>query len=278
MLMMFLLTMIFVVGTIYAIARSGREMHVPWDKNADPLAVRRIIHRYVWYVTLAVGAGISSGIIMIGFGGRLAMRVLAVTGGASAQGRITEAEEIVGAITLDGTIGFILFNGLIGGIFTGLLFVAGYRWLPRGRWRGPIFGLLLMIVFASRIEPLRSSNPDFDIVGPGWLSILLFTTIAVLHGVMLDAVTTRYSRSLPVLPFKLKESFPYAPLLILLPGFPLLVPIVLGGLITVAVMRIAGTRRLPFEPLLWGRVLIIAVASVSLPGFLSATIDIVGRA
>lgn len=58
----------------------------------EPLGAGQALRRYVWFVALALGAGIASGVVMMGAAGRLAMRLLAVTAGAEAQGRITEAE------------------------------------------------------------------------------------------------------------------------------------------------------------------------------------------
>ena len=54
----------------------------------------------------AVGltGGFWTGLLVTGPAVRLAMRLLAVTGGDDAQGRITEAEEVVGSVSLDGTI------------------------------------------------------------------------------------------------------------------------------------------------------------------------------
>ena len=63
------------------------------------------------------------------------MRLLAVTAGDEAQGRITEAEEIVGEITVDGTIGFIVFNGIVGGVLAAAIYLVIRRLLPP-RWLG----------------------------------------------------------------------------------------------------------------------------------------------
>ena len=48
------------------------------------------------------------------------MRLLAVTAGPTAQGRITEADQVVGRISLDGTLGFIVFTSLFFGAPVGL--------------------------------------------------------------------------------------------------------------------------------------------------------------
>ncbi len=54
-----------------------------------------------------------AGFLVPGLGGRLFMRVLAATSGSGAQGRLTEADEVVGDITFDGSLGFVIFVGLV---------------------------------------------------------------------------------------------------------------------------------------------------------------------
>ncbi len=78
---------------------------VPGESD-DPPPPGLVASRYLWYVTVAVVSGIGSGLLIAGAGGRLAMRLLAATAGDGAQGRETEAEEIVGRITTGGSIGF----------------------------------------------------------------------------------------------------------------------------------------------------------------------------
>ena len=111
------------------------------------------------------------------------MRLLAVTAGDAAQGRLTEAEEVVGQITLDGTIGFVIFNGVFGGVLFGALYLILRRFLPDGVTGGVVYGLGLLLVFGAILDPLRSKNPDFDIVGPGWLAVIVFTLLAASFGV-----------------------------------------------------------------------------------------------
>jgi hypothetical protein len=116
----------------------------------DPPPAGLVVRRYLWYLVVAVASGAAAGILAAGAGGRLVIRLLAVTAGADAQGRITEAEEIVGRITVDGTVGFVLFVGL----FVGLPSAAGYlllrRWLPAGRAAGLAYGALLLVVAGTR--------------------------------------------------------------------------------------------------------------------------------
>lgn len=280
MALMAVLGLVVALGLVAAFVWGESEIVPPWAGESPqvPLPVGEAVRRYVWYVALALGAGIVSGIVMIGAGGRLAMRLLAATAGEAAQGRITEADEIVGRITVDGTLGFVIFIGILGGIATGALFVLIHRWLPAGRWRGPIFGALLLVLGASRIDPLRTENPDFDIVGPGWLAVLVFVALGFGHGMLLAALAGRYSRSLPLLSVRVKALVPHAPLLILIPGVALLVPVAAGALFAVALQSFGTVRSLAPKVPVWGRVLIAVVALGALPGFVSAVVDIASRA
>jgi hypothetical protein len=62
---------------------------------------------------LFVGAGV--GATVGGIGGRVAMRVLAVTSDDSPRGALTDDEEQVGEITLDGTFGLVIFIAIFVG-------------------------------------------------------------------------------------------------------------------------------------------------------------------
>jgi hypothetical protein len=227
-----------------------------------------------------VGSGAAAGILAAGAGGRLVMRLLAVTAGADAQGRITEAEEIVGRITVDGTIGFVLFTGL----FFGLPSAAGYlllrRWLPAGWAAGFTYGALLLVVAGTRLEPLRRANPDFDLVGPGWLAVAAFTALVVFHGMLVAALAGRLSRAVPLLAARPGAIAVHASLLLpLLPAVPLIVVMVVAGVLVVLVSRIPAIvaawhsrRVLPA-----GRVALAVLALVAIPGFASSVVDILGR-
>ena len=68
------------------------------------------------------------------------MRLLAVTAGDSQQGRLTGAEEIVGTITLNGTTGFVIFNGVFSGVTFGALYLVVRRFLRAGPLGGVAYG------------------------------------------------------------------------------------------------------------------------------------------
>ena len=75
-----------------------------------------------------VGA-LVAGLMTVGLGGRLMMRILAATSPPQAQGRLTDADAIVGEITTGGTVSFVLFVGLFGGL-VGLALFARLACIP----------------------------------------------------------------------------------------------------------------------------------------------------
>jgi hypothetical protein len=121
----------------------------------DPPPVGLAVRRYLWAVNLAVVAGVGAGVLAAGAGGRLVMRLLAVTAGDGAQGRITEADQVVGRISVEGTLGFVLFTALFFGTATGAAYLLMRRWLPAGRAGGVAYGALLLLLAGTRLEPLR---------------------------------------------------------------------------------------------------------------------------
>jgi hypothetical protein len=208
------------------------------------------------------------------------MRLLAVTAGTDAQGQITEAEQIVGRITVDGTLGFVVFTGLFFGPVSGAAYLLLRRWLPVGRAGGLAFGALLLVVAGTRLEPLRRGNPDFDLVGPGWVSVAAFTVLVVFHGMLVGALAGRLSRAVPLLAARPGAFVVHAPLLLLvLPGPSVALVLVAVGVVVVLVSRIPAVvaavhaRRL----VVVGRVALAVAALVAFPGFASAIVDILGR-
>jgi hypothetical protein len=246
----------------------------------DPPPVSLVVRRYLWYLTVALISGAAAGILAAGAGGRLVMRLLAVTAGADAQGQITEAEQIVGRITVDGTLGFVVFTGLFFGPVSGAAYLLLRRWLPAGRAGGLTFGALLLVVAGTRLEPLRRSNPDFDLVGPGWVSVVAFAVLVVFHGMLVAALAGRLSRAVPLLAARPGAIAVHAPLLLLvLPGPSVALMLIIIGVVVVLVSRIPSVvaawhdRRL----LVLGRAALALVALVAFPGFASDLVDILGR-
>ena len=240
--------------------------------------------RYLRGVAVALVGGFWAGALVTGPAMRLIMRLLAATAGDDAQGRITEAEEVVGEISIDGTIGLYLFGGILPGLLSGAIYVVLRRWLPKGRLGGVTFGVLHVVIAATRVDPLRPENPDFDIVGPGWLSVATFTLAAILHGMAVVAIANRYSNAFPpgtggrvqriraILPLVL-------PVLLLIPGAFLLVFITAGLVIAVAGSQITPLARAlrARVALVAGRVALTAATLVLLPSTVIDVHDVIVR-
>lgn len=271
------------LGVAGVVAWGGCRVEPPWAGERAATEQRpskaEVLRRYLWWVDLAVIAGLPTGLLVVGPGGRLVMRLLAVTAGDGAQGRLTEAEEVVGQITIGGTIGFVVFAGLFGGLMTGFLFVLLHRWLPGGRRAGLALGGLLLIVVATRIEPLRANNPDFDIVGPGWLAVSAFSAVVVINAMLVAAVAGRLSRALPLLTRQRRVVAAYSPLLLLaLPG-PVIVGIALVGAAVVVLSRFPVVTKAftSSTTTIVGHVVLAGAVLVALPGFASTVADIARR-
>ena len=147
------------------------------------------------YVAVCLAAGLGAGLIAAGAGGRVVMRLLAITS-PDAEFSITEAGARIGEITLDGTLSFITFVGLPAGLLMGALYALAGPLLPRGRAGGAALGAILLVLVGFS-EPLRAENFDFNLVGPDSLSVLAFTALAVFQGVLVVAIAARLSRGVP---------------------------------------------------------------------------------
>jgi len=197
-------------------------------------------------------AGALAGLIVGGVGSRLAMRVLALTS-PDAQGAITEAGEVVGEISMGGTL-FLLVAGTVLGQAGGLAYIALRRWLPEW-WTGAALGLLLLAVSGRLlVEP---DNIDFVILDPAWLGITMFASLPVVFGLMVVPLQARLE------PFFTRPRSRGATRLVLGAG---LLPLALGGPVAVVLGAVIAAGFL------------LARSAVVRDAWDTATVDIYGRA
>jgi hypothetical protein len=142
-------------------------------------------------VAVIASAGLVAGLAVAGLGGRLVMRVLATTSGDAAQGRLTEAGEVVGRITSEGTVGFIVFVGLFASVLAATGHLVLRRWLPATAGRaGLVLGLVLLGT-AGVSDPLAPENVDFRLLRPTWLAVALVVATGLLLGTTLATLAAR---------------------------------------------------------------------------------------
>lgn len=269
-----------VVGIALAWRWRGFSLALPHGAAENARTVLTPARALVWLLGVGLLTGLLVGILIIGPAGRLAMRLLAVTS-SDAQGRITEAGEVVGSISVSGTFGFFLFAGLPFGLAVGIVYALASFVLPRGAVGGAIFGTAVLVTFGSIADPLRHQNPDFDIVGPGWLSVVTFCAMALLTGVLTAPIAGRIGAALqapkgwwavwmvPVGLFTVAvvlESVPVA-----------LMAVLCGCLVFYAAVLIARTKRDANRRRgrLALQVALTVLVAIALPGFVVAVSDIV---
>src|SRR3970282_1343329 len=99
------------------------------------------------------------------------------------------------SISAGGTIFLAILSGMAGAL-GGLLYLAVRRWLAdAGRWRGLVFGLLLLATFGSAI--IDGDNPDFDEFGSPGVNIAMFAGLFILCGLLVAPLFERIERGLP---------------------------------------------------------------------------------
>jgi hypothetical protein len=178
------------------------------------------------HVAVCLAAGGLGGVIAAGAGGRLVMRLLAVT--SDVNGAVTEAEARVGEITFTGTLGVLLFVGVPAGVLAGLLYALIGPLLPRGRAGGVALGGILLVLAGASLEPFRTENFDFNLVGPDWLSVLSFTALALFQGMLVVALAGTPPRLAPR-PELYGRLATAALVLVALPGFAVAIGDILSG-------------------------------------------------
>ena len=210
---------------------------------------------------MLVGASLA-GVLTIGAGGRLMMRVLAATSSDDVQGLLTEADETIGEVSVDGTL-FLIVGVGIGAAVVGLALYSILRpWLPDRSVAAGLVGVAIGAGLLVRpVGLLTSANSDFTLVAPVALAVALCLTTFVLFGatfgVLVDHLAARWPRPrwslqgvASVLPFALLLAIP-----------PLFVATVLGVLAGAFAPRPWSLSHVDGPGARRGRVLVMALGA-----------------
>ena len=165
----------------------------------------------------------------------------------------------------------MIFNGLFLGIAGAALYLLTRRLLPAGLIGGMVFGAGLLVLLGTTLEPLRDDNPDFDLVGPGWLAVLVFSGLALAYGIALAVFTARLSGWLPLLSTAPRVLVRYAwPAVVAIAGTVVTAALAATGVAVVAATRWDRLLCLVRSPraVLIGRVVLGAAVLAALPGAL----------
>ena len=209
-----------IAGTTTAAVIAWRWRCLPLFTDVRPAVETRHRAAIDGLRTLAVvmAAGVLAGALVPGLGGRLVMRILGATS-SDAQGVRTMANQPVGEITNSGTIGVIVFVGLLGGAIAALAFLVLRRWLPTTAGpAGALTGVLLLGTIGVS-DAMSPDNKDFAILRPTWLAVTLVVALALLFGVTFSALAARLDAGMPTLGTRPSSIASHAALVIYLVPF-----------------------------------------------------------
>lgn len=219
---------------------------------------------------MLVGAYLA-GVLTVGPGVRLMMRLLAVTSSDDVQGQLTEAGEVVGQVSFGGSMFLIVIVG-IGASLAGLaLFSVLRRWLPR---RSVVAGLTGAAIGSGLlVRPvglISSTNRDFELVAPAALAVALCLATLVLFGATFGVLVDHLAPRWPVPGWNPRGVLSLAPFAMLVPAPPFFAVTVAAVLTS----TIASKLRSPATPkgtghqategaeIRWGRAIVTGLGVV----------------
>lgn len=125
-------------------------------------------------------AGLIAGVLVGGLGGRLFMRVAALLH-PEATGIATQNGNLIGDITLGGSLALIVVVGLFVGISVGPVWVAVRSWIPGTGLGKALWTMPVAVALGSR-GLLAVPNPDFRILGHDPTIVVLIVVFTALLG------------------------------------------------------------------------------------------------
>lgn len=173
-------------------------------------------------------AGIIVGLVVAGLGGRLVMRLAAILH-ANAAGMPTENGEVIGRITLEGTLALLIFGGLGMGLMAGTIWVIVGPWIP-GRGLPRAIATAAAAIALGTPPLVQRFNPDFVILDHDPFVVALLVGLVGLVGMSIALVDGALDARLP-LPRRGIHIATTVYLAISLIGLVLIVPVVIAILL-----------------------------------------------
>ena len=173
-------------------------------------------------------AGIIVGLLVAGLGGRLVMRVAAILH-PDAAGIVTENGEVIGQITLNGTLALMVFGGLGMGLLAGTIWVIVRPWIPgRGLARALLTAAAAIALGTPNL--IQRLNPDFVVLNHDPLVVALLVGLVGLVGLSIALVDDALDARLPR-PVRGRSVSMIVYLVIALMGLVLIVPVAIAILL-----------------------------------------------
>ena len=224
-----------------------------------------IRRRLIEGVRVVIVAGIPAGVVLVGFGSRLAMLLLRVTSPDRVRGVTSDDGFTIGQVTLAGTYNLLLIGAAVG-IIGAVVYQMVAPWLIGPSWfRRLTTGLASGAVAGSML--VHADGIDFTLLQPTWLAVGLFIALpavfGTLIGVAVDAAgrpdnwTTQGKRR-RLLPIILVGCFPLVTLFVLVAAMIVGARILIGDISLVQRVRATPVYALAVRSV-W---LLIAVAGL----------------
>jgi hypothetical protein len=140
-------------------------------------------------------AGLIVGVVVGGLGGRVFMRIAALLH-PEATGMATANGNLIGDITLSGSLALIVFVGLFAGLAAGVIWVTVQTWIPGTGLRKAVFTMPVAVAIGAR-GLLAVPNPDFRILGDDPVIVALIIAFAATLGLSMALVDGWLDRRLP---------------------------------------------------------------------------------
>lgn len=170
-------------------------------------------------------AGLLTGILVAGIGGRIVMRAAALLVPISA-GQFTENGNRIGEITLPGTIGLVLGGGLFFGLAGATIWVVVSAWIPGGARARAVLAMPIAVALTG-VMLVRADNPDFRVLRHDAATVALLLALVALAGLVIAGLDRWLDHRLPTGTTSRPADATY--LALTLAGGVLILPIVLGA-------------------------------------------------
>lgn len=199
------------------------------------------VTRYVRTLALLMGSGAVAGELCLGVGGRLAMRVLALTSDDAVTGAFSDDGFEIGNVSLNGTLFLLAVVGIGVGAGGGLLIGAVRPFLPHGALdRALVSGVIgAAVALALLVKP---SGIDFSVLGPTWLAVTLFALLGFAYAFVASALIDRWRPFYETATLRSWRVLAFLPMALL----PILVPALLASVVIgVGIVAMADRRPPP---------------------------------
>ena len=139
-------------------------------------------------------AGVLTGGLVGGLGGRVVMRAAALAV-PDAAGRFTENGNLIGNITLLGSLGLVVF-GLFVGLFIGVFWVAVAPWIPGAGVRRALATMPIALAMGG-VGLVGGDNSDFHVLHNNLLVVVMLLGLVAAVGFVVALADDLFDRRLP---------------------------------------------------------------------------------